>query len=108
MQPGPSRIRMAMGARERERRHIMSNRTLVQLGAAAAAGAVVFLASCASTTLQSTWMDPSFTGGPFKKVFVMGLAPNETSRRVFEDIMVARLQAAGVQAVPAYQFIPED
>jgi len=86
----------------------MPNRTLVQIGAAAAAGAAIFLASCASTTLQSTWMDPSFTGGPFKKVFVIGLAPSETSRRVFEDIMVARLQAAGVQAVPAYQFISED
>jgi hypothetical protein len=86
----------------------MPNRTLVQLGAAAAAGAAIFLVSCASTTLQSTWMDPSFTGGPFKKVFVIGLAPNQTSRRVFEDIMVARLQAAGVQAVPAYQFISED
>lgn len=86
----------------------MPNRMLVQLGAAAAAGTIVFLASCASTTLQSTWMDPTFTGGPFKKVFVIGLARNETSRRVFEDIMVARLQATGVQAVPAYQFIPED
>ena len=86
----------------------MPNRMLVQWGAAAAAGTIVFLASCASTTLQSTWMDPNFTGGPFKKVFVIGLASNETSRRVFEDIMVARLQATGVQAVPAYQFIPED
>ena len=86
----------------------MPNRMLVQMGAAAAAGAIVFVASCASTTIQSTWMDPSFTGGPFKKVFVIGLASNETSRRVFEDIMVARLQATGVQAVPAYQFIPED
>jgi len=86
----------------------MPNRMLVQLGAAAAAGAIVFVASCASTTLQSTWMDPNFTGGPFKKIFVIGLARNETSRRVFEDIMVTRLQATGVQAVPAYQFIPED
>ena len=86
----------------------MPNRTLVQMGAAAAAGAVVFLASCQSTTLQSTWVDPNFTGGPFKKVFVMGLARDITSVRIFEDIMVARLQAAGVQAVPAYQFIAEE
>ena len=78
------------------------------MSAAAAAAAIVLLASCASTSIQSTWMDPSFTGGPFKKVFVIGLARNETSRRIFEDVMVARLQAAGVQAVPAYQFIAED
>jgi len=77
--------------------------------AAAAAGAVVLLAGCASTTLQSTWVDPGFTGGPFKKVFVMGLAARDTTgRRVFEDVMVAKLQAAGVQAVPAYQFIPNE
>jgi hypothetical protein len=86
----------------------MPNRMLVHLGAAAAAGVVVLLASCASTSIQSTWMDPSFTGGPFKKIFVIGLARDVTSVRIFEDIMVARLQAGGVQAVPAYQFIPED
>ena len=64
-------------------------------------------AGCASTTLQSTWIDPGFTGGPFKKFFVMGLAARDvTARRVFEDIVVAKLQAAGVQAVPAWQFIP--
>ena len=80
----------------------------VQAITVAMAVAVGLLAGCASTTLQSTWVDPAFTGGPFKKVFVMGLAArNVTARRVFEDIMVAKLQAAGVQAVPAYQFIPE-
>jgi hypothetical protein len=77
--------------------------------AAAAFGALVLLASCASTTLQSTWVDPTFTGGPFKKVFVMGLAARDVAaRRGFEDIMVGRLQAAGVQAVPAWQFLPQD
>jgi hypothetical protein len=86
----------------------MPNRMLVHIGTAAAAGVLVLLASCASTSIQSTWMDPSFTGGPFKKIFVIGLARDVTSVRIFEDIMVARLQAAGVQAVPAYQFIPED
>ncbi len=86
----------------------MANRMSMQL-CVAAAGAVALLASCASTTLQSTWVDPTFTGGPFKKVFVMGLAArNVTTRRVFEDIMVSKLQAAGVQAVPAWQFIPDD
>ncbi len=86
----------------------MVNRMHMQVFAAAA-GALVLLASCASTTLQSTWVDPTFTGGPFKKVFVMGLAArNVTARRVFEDIMVSKLQAAGVQAVPAYQFIPNE
>ena len=86
----------------------MSNRLPLHIIAGAAAGAAILLASCQSTTIQSTWVDPSFTGGPFKKVFVMGLARDVTSRRVFEDIMVARLQAAGIQAVPAYQYMAED
>src|SRR5215831_20259452 len=90
------------------RRRIMPNRLPMQFMAAAAAGAAILLSSCQSTTIQSTWVDPNFTGGPFKKVFVMGLARDVTSRRVFEDIMVARLQAAGVQAVPAYQYMAED
>jgi hypothetical protein len=77
--------------------------------AAAAFVAILLIAGCASTTLQSTWSDPSFTGGPFRKFFVMGLsARNVTARRVFEDIMVAKLQAAGVQAVPAYQYLNDD
>jgi len=78
------------------------------MAAVAAGAALLFLASCASTTIQSTWMDPSYTGGPVKKIFVIGLAPNVTSRRVFEDIMVSRLQAAGVQAIPAYQYMTEE
>ena len=71
--------------------------------------AVVYVAGllavgCASTTLQSTWADPGYTGGPFKKFFVVGLSARDVAtRRIFEDIVVAKLQAAGAQAVPAWQ-----
>lgn len=86
-----------------DRRHVLL------VAAAAAFVAALGVAGCASTTLQSTWSDPAFTGGPFKKFFVMGLsARNVTARRVFEDIMVAKLQAAGVQAVPAYRYLNDD
>jgi hypothetical protein len=69
-----------------------------------AVGASFFVYACASTTLQSTWMDPAYTGGPFKKFFVIGLSARDvTSRRVFEDIVVAKLQSVGVQAAPAWQ-----
>ena len=64
----------------------------------------LLVVGCASTTLQSTWVNPGYTGGPFKKFFVVGLSAREvTTRRLFEDIVVAKLQAAGVQAVPAWQ-----
>lgn len=71
--------------------------------------ALLLVAGCASTTLQSTWSDPGYSRGPFKRVFVIGLsAKNVTARRVFEDVMAARLQAAGAQAVPAWQYLNND
>jgi hypothetical protein len=68
--------------------------------------ALVLAAGCASTTLQSEWRDPAYTGGPFRKIFVIGLSARDiTARRIFEDVMVSKLTAAGVQAVPAWQYI---
>ena len=67
---------------------------------------LVFVAGCASTTLQSEWRDPAYSAGPFRKIFVIGLSARDvTARRVFEDVMVSRLIAAGVQAVPAWQYV---
>ena len=67
------------------------------------------LASCAATTLQSTWRDPGYQGGAFKRVFVLGLSARDvTTRRVLEDVVAARLMAAGVEAVPGWQFLAHD
>ena len=67
---------------------------------------LVFVAGCASTTLQSEWRDPAYTAGPFKKIFVIGLSARDvTARRVFEDVMVSKLTATGVQAIPEWQYI---
>jgi hypothetical protein len=64
---------------------------------------------CASTTLQSTWRDPAYTGGAFKRVFVLALSTRDvTARRVIEDVLVAKLAAGGVEAVPAWQSLPGD
>src|SRR6185295_7636187 len=71
------------------------------------AGALV-LASCASTTMQSVWRDPAYTGGPFKRVFVVALSAKDgTARRVLEDVMVAKLRAGGVDAIPGWQFLSD-
>ena len=67
---------------------------------------LVFVAGCASTTLQSEWRDPAYNAGPFKKIFVIGLSARDvTARRVFEDVMVSKLRAAGVQAIPDWQYV---
>jgi len=74
-----------------------------------AIGLVALLfAGCASTSIQSAWFDPSFKGGPFKKIVVVGAGSNTTNRRTFEDIFVSKLRAAGVDAVQGYLVIPDD
>jgi hypothetical protein len=60
------------------------------------------LAGCASVSVTNQWRDPSFAGPPASNFVVVGIARNETTRRVFEDTFVAELHAAGVQAQPAY------
>ena len=68
--------------------------------------AAVFVA-CATTTLDGTWTRPGFGGttlaGP---VLVVGVARDETLRRVFEDAMVARLGTQGLKAIPSYVQVP--
>jgi len=71
--------------------------------------AMLLVAGCASTTLQSQWRDPGYTSGPFRKIFVIGLSARDvTARRIFEDVMVAKLTAEGVQALPEWQHLPSD
>jgi hypothetical protein len=44
----------------------MTDRKRFHCFTAALLFAAALAAGCASTTLQSTWVDPAFTGGPFK------------------------------------------
>jgi len=69
--------------------------------------ALVLAACASSTTLRDSWYDTAYTGGMFKRVVVLGVAREEAARRTFEDIAVSRLQAAGVEAVPSYRYLPE-
>jgi len=66
------------------------------------------LSACQSTSIQSAWFDSSYTAGPFRKIVVIASDGTTADSRVFEDIFVAKLQAAGVQAVPGYTTIPAD
>jgi len=83
--------------------------TSMTLGRLVVVALAWLLASCASTTLQSTWRDPAFQGGAFKRIFVLGLSARDvTARRVLEDTVAAKLMAAGVEAVPGWQFLAND
>jgi hypothetical protein len=80
--------------------------SLARLSAAFAA--VLALAACQTTSIQSAWYDTSYKGGPFKKIVVIASDGTTADSRVFEDIFVQKLQAAGVQAVPGYTTVPPD
>jgi len=70
--------------------------------------ALFVLAGCQSTSIQSAWFDTSYRAGPFKKVVVVASDGTTADSRVFEDIFVAKLNAAGVVAVPGYTTVPPD
>ena len=68
---------------------------------------VAVLVGCATTTLDGTWTRPGFAGTPLDgPVLVVGVARDETLRRLFEDAMVARLGEQGLKAVPSYAQMP--
>lgn len=73
-----------------------------------ALAAIALLAACQTTSIQSAWFDTSYRGGPFKKIVVIASDGTTADSRVFEDIMVQKLQAAGVTAVPGYTTVPPD
>ena len=79
---------------------------LALLGAAV----VVALSACvASTELNAQWVNPQAgTRLPVKSVMVMGINRDSTARRIYEDSMVAQLNALGVKAVQSYKSLPAD
>jgi hypothetical protein len=75
---------------------------LLTLGAAAGLGA------CSTTSIVTSWKEPSFTGPPLKKLMVMGITRQTTVRRVFENTFVRSLGDAGVSAVASHVQLPQD
>lgn len=65
------------------------------------------LASCSSTTMIAQWADPSYTGGKMQKVLLMGVSPNFSGRRMFEDSFSNILSKRKIQTVSSYQQFPE-
>jgi hypothetical protein len=70
------------------------------------AGVAVALAAlvsgCQTTTVRSAWFDTEFTGPPLRKIVVSGGGFSTADGRVFEDMFVQKLRAAGVDAVAGY------
>ena len=70
--------------------------------------ATLTLAACQTTSIKSAWFDPGYTGGPMKKIVVVGVGGNVVNRRVFEDVFAQKLRAAGVEGIPGYTVIQDD
>jgi hypothetical protein len=70
--------------------------------------AALMFAGCASTELVNQWSNPAYTAPWFKRVMVIAVTRQASIRRNFEDEFVAQLKAAGVDAVPSYQYIPDE
>jgi hypothetical protein len=68
---------------------------------------ILLVVGCASTTLNTAWFDSTYTGGPFKRILVVGVTGTMTDRRAFDDMFAQMLTGAGVQGMPGYQFIPD-
>jgi len=70
-----------------------------------AAGTAMTLASaCTTTRLETAWTDPRAPRVNLDKVAVVAMTGTETTRRIAEDALAAKLQ--GVEAVPSYNILP--
>ena len=67
----------------------------------------LLLGACATTTVDGTWTRPETAGrrveGP---VLVVGVARDETVRRIYEDDMAGKLAARGIKAMRSYEVVP--
>jgi hypothetical protein len=75
----------------------MKFRSMLALAAVAA-----LVSGCQSTSIRSAWFDTDFPGPPMRKLVVSGSAGSAAEGRVFEDIFVEKLRAAGVDAVAGH------
>jgi hypothetical protein len=73
-----------------------------------ALSAGVMLVGCGSTELVNQWSNPAYTSPSFKRAIIIGVARQTSVRRTFEDEFAAQLKAAGIDAVPSYQYIHEE
>lgn len=65
------------------------------------------LAGCQTTSLQSAWFDPSFSGEPMHRIAVVAVGVNVANRRMAEDVFAQRLRNLGVNGAAGWTFIPD-
>jgi hypothetical protein len=79
------------------------------LGMAGIVSVTLALSACSTATpIVSEWRNPADASGPFKRIMVGGPSGETSVRRNFEDEFVVQLQAAGIDALASYRYIPEN
>ena len=66
---------------------------------------LLLAAGCSSTVMTGSWKNPNFKG-QVKKVYIIGIAKQETTRRIFEDTFSAQLAKYGVTGISSYRDLP--
>ena len=77
----------------------------MKTSAASALLAALLSFGCASTKLSEVFVDSHFTGGPFKKLMVIGLGASEGGRVQFENAVADKLAAQGILGVASNNVI---
>jgi len=60
------------------------------------------------TTIQSSWADPTFDRGPFRRVAVVALFDTDAESRSFEQQAKRALESKGADAVEAFTIVGEE
>jgi len=63
---------------------------------------ITVLSSCSASRLLSTWESENAAQFTLSKVLVIGVAKDETKRRIYEDTFSDSLLAMQVESVPSY------
>jgi hypothetical protein len=71
--------------------------------------AVSALAACSKTTtnISQSYRNPGFEETVFKKLFVIGVAENQESRKAFEDAFAKAIAAEGGGAQASWSLLPQ-
>lgn len=67
---------------------------------------VAVVLGCTTAKPVLEWRDPTYQGGKFDNILIVGVADQASVRRTFEDTFVDRLQEAQVKAVASFTAIP--
>ncbi|MBM4145519.1 MAG: hypothetical protein FJ240_04475 [Nitrospira sp.] len=64
--------------------------------------------SCATTKLNSVWMDDKYQEGALKNVLVIGVIEPQILRNYFENELVKQLKAKGTDAFASNKIFPDE